>query len=533
MPGRYNNYDFVVDSSFKPFSMQEMLVPLQLYKEEYDKTEAAYETLADKSDQFRYLSETLPEGSRARQLYEGYANELNKQANDLAKHGLNMGNRRALTNLKRRYQGEIGRLVTADAAMQEERKLRRTMNAQDSSMLYAQDNLSIDDFMDGNTPNLYNISGTELYTRGAAAGKSASSRVYSAGDEGSTLGGYYRKWVERNGYSKESMDAFRANASAIPELQQAADAILAERGVNENLTGANLERARQSVINGIIDGSIYQEKVNPIRDAGVMSASERDTSARGWASHNLQKERFNMEKQEWAIKKQEWLDNRAMKYNFIKDDKGNPVLDEDGLPKIDPNNPINPAYVAAAKKGKNPDGTPKEGPGVTKADALLKLGYNELADNAGFDVIADGTRQHYDYIGGLSKHGGKWRHGAMGEDAPGTGWGLFSTSNVEDWAGDYSAESVDNNGIAKWVPFIKNPDAQQRMKVLSENEIASKFGKDPGLQKAFAERVNTYLNDHGIDPKSPQAQSLDIQIIEVPNEWGGGRNEYGYLIAIN
>ena len=218
MPYRRGNYDFVVDSSFQPFSMQELLTPMMMYKEAYEQSENTYNDLTDKADKFKYLSETLPEGSQARRIYEGYANELNKQATDLAQNGLNMGNRRALTNLKRRYQGEIGRLVSADEAMQEERKLRRTMNAKDSSMLYAMDNLAIDDFLDGNTPNLYNISGTELYTRGAAAGKAASSRVYHAGDEGSTLNGYYRKWVERNGYSKESMDAFRANAAAIPEL---------------------------------------------------------------------------------------------------------------------------------------------------------------------------------------------------------------------------------------------------------------------------------------------------------------------------
>lgn len=286
MPYRRNNYDFVIDSSFQPFSMQELLTPMLMYKENFEKMESAYEDLSSKADKFKYLSETLPEGSKGRQIYEGYANELNQQAEDLAKNGLSMSNRRALTNLKRRYQGEIGRLDLADQALQEERKLRRQMSAKDSSMLYALDNLSIDSFLDGNTPNLYNISGTELYTRGAAAGKAASSRIYSAGDEGSTLGGYYRKWVERNGYSADSINAFRANAAAIPELQQAADAILQERGVLENLSGSNLERARQSVLNGIIDGAVYQESVKPVRDEGVMSAAQRASNALGWANHN-------------------------------------------------------------------------------------------------------------------------------------------------------------------------------------------------------------------------------------------------------
>ena len=37
------------------------------------------------------------------------------------------------------------------------------------------DNLNIDDFLDNNTPNLYSVSGDDLYKRGAQAAASASS----------------------------------------------------------------------------------------------------------------------------------------------------------------------------------------------------------------------------------------------------------------------------------------------------------------------------------------------------------------------
>lgn len=278
------NYAFVVDNSFQPFSMQEMLVPFSAYKDAYEKSEEQYNDLSDKSDKFKYLSETLPEGSKARKLYEDYANDLAKQAEDLAHNGLSMSNRRALTSLRRRYQGEIGRLLQADEAMREEKKLRRSLSAQDSSMLYAIDNLDIDSFLDGESPNLYNISGNELYTRGAAAGKAASSRVFSAGDAGSTLNGYYRDYVQKMGYSRDTIQKFYQDMSAIPELQMAADAILEERGVNQNLTGHNFQRARQSVINGMIDGAIYQENHNPQRDLGVLTETEKqqmDLTRRG------------------------------------------------------------------------------------------------------------------------------------------------------------------------------------------------------------------------------------------------------------
>lgn len=274
------DYSFVVSPSFNPFNMQEMLVPFSAYKDAFEKSEEQYDTLTQGADKFKYLSETLPEGSRARQIYEGYANDLRTQAEDFAHNGLTMGNRRALTSLKRRYQGEMGRILQADEAMREEKKLRQSLGAQDTSLLYANDNLNIDDFLDGNTPNLYRISGNELYTRGAAAGKAASSRVFSAGDAGSTLNGYYRDYVQKLGYSPETIRKFYEDMSTIPELQMAADAILEERGVSQNLSGYNLRRARQSVINGMIDGAVYQENHSPQRDLGVMTLAEKTADAR-------------------------------------------------------------------------------------------------------------------------------------------------------------------------------------------------------------------------------------------------------------
>ena len=502
MPYRRNNYSFVVDSNFSPFSMQEMLAPLAMYKDAYEKSEEAYTDLTDKADKFKYLSETLPEGSQARRIYEGYANELSKQATDLAQNGLSMGNRRALTNLKRRYQGEIGRLINADEAMQEEKKLRRTMNAKDSSMLYAMDNLAIDDFLDGNTPNLYNISGTELYTRGAAAGKSASARVYQAGDEGSTLGGYYRKWVERNGYSKESMDAFRANAAAIPELQQAADDILKERGVTDNLTGNNLERARQSVLNGIIDGAVYAESVKPVRDAGVMSASERDASARGWAANT---------------RAQQQMELSALQSGY-KRENGKWVLDEEGLKKragvmgIAGYNPDEWEMGPNGKpRRKSSTKTTEDKQESTKQKELLKLDKGALAHNEGFDVLFGNDRHHYNYIGAISRHGDKWYHGAIGDDNPGhnwlRGWGFGSTSNVENAWGNFSAEGSDAGD----------------MRVLSPDEMLRLVSSDSDLLQAIQERAQAM----GVDPNT-----ADIQLIEVPNEKGGG-GQKGYLIAVH
>lgn len=314
---RQGVYDFVIDSSFTPFTMQEMLVPFTAYKEEYEKMDAAYTELSQKASDFEYLSKTLPEDSKARQIYEGYANDLRAQADDLTKNGLGMGNRRALLNMKRRYSGEIGRLVKADEALKQEQTLRRQMSAKDPSMLYAVDNLSIDSYLDNQTPNLYGVSGNELYTKGAAAGQSASKRVISAGDGGKTLGGYYRDYVQKMGYNADTIAKFRQDAAAIPELQQAADDILKANGVTDNLSGENLARARQQVINGMIDGAVYSEVHNPTRDLGVMTAAESAADARAREGLSIQRE--NMDRQAAAGGLTYNKDTKTFSYDIRKD----------------------------------------------------------------------------------------------------------------------------------------------------------------------------------------------------------------------
>lgn len=287
------NYTYVVDSSYQPFSLQEMLVPFNAYKEAFEKSEDAYDKLSE-ADDFKYLSKTLPEGSAARSLYEGYANDLHSQAEDLAQNGLTMGNRRALTSLKRRYRGEIGQLVKADEALKEEKKLRQSLNAQDPERLYATENLSIDDFLEGKNPNLYSISGKDLYARGAQAAKAYSSRVFNTGEGPKTLGGYYIDWIQRNGTSNESIAAFMKNMQSIPEMYNAFNSIMKATGAEKNLSGYSLERAREEVLNGMVDGFVYQETHNPQRNLGVLTEAEKSQADLTRRGQNIQLGQYGM-----------------------------------------------------------------------------------------------------------------------------------------------------------------------------------------------------------------------------------------------
>lgn len=282
---RQGNYGFVIDSHFKPFSLQEMLVPFAAYKEQYDAAEAGFQEISD-ADKFQYLSNAVSGAEESKKIYDKYANDLHKYASELSRDGLTSGNRRALTSLKRRYTGEIGRLEKADAALQDERKRRIEQAGKDSSMLYAEDNLNMDMFLDGKNPNLYGISGNELYNMGLIAGKSASSRRHNTEDRGSILGGYYRNYVTSKGYTPEEIkswseqerEAFNSGfvkeVSTLPELHNEIQSIL-ERSGAKQLKGDNYRRAYENAFSGLINGLVYEEDSKPIRDEGVLSADER------------------------------------------------------------------------------------------------------------------------------------------------------------------------------------------------------------------------------------------------------------------
>ena len=494
------DYTYVVDNSFQPFSMQEMLIPFTAYKDAFEKTEEAYNDLSDKSDKFKYLSETLPEGSKARDIYEGYANNLKAQAEDLAHNGLTMGNRRALTSLKRRYQGEIGRLVKADEAMAEEKKLRQAMGAQDSSRLYATDNLNIDDFLDGKSPNLYSISGKEAYSRGAAAGKAFSSRVVNVGEGNITLGGYYRDLVAKYGYSPEVLNNFMSNMDAIPELKASFENYMESSGANANLSGANKQRFAKEYLSGVLDGAVYQENHSPQRDLGVLTKAEQvaDTRAQQAQAITLWQNGATMDKNgnvygdpsniNYKTKKLA-LEAGEAEYNATYPKATEDIKDSDGNIIVKKGERmLNPLYTKGSKALKVNDDSSSGNNYTKREQALVNLSSNDLSDKRGFEITDkdSNTRLHYRYISSIE---------AEDPDNPDT----------EYEAGDFiSAKSK------------KKDDYTRR--VLNADECTK-------IPAKAQQAINNSLSDAGI------AENTEYQIIEAMDS--KGHKHYSVAVLTN
>ena len=283
MPYSRNNYSFVIDSSFRPYTQEEILRPLIDYKNAYDKAEAAYTEYGDKLDKYRDFAMQNPD-TEAAQIYNNYANDYNTAFNTFLERGL-PGSRRSLLQLKKRYQGEIGILDNADKALQEELKLRRELSAKDPSLLFAEKDLNLNSFLHNKRPNLYSISAEDLRKEGSTYAQAASSRIYSD-SRIQDVNKYFQDIIQTQGIRPEILNAWREQLVSIPAFDRAVDDILTARGVTKNLTGDDYETARQSVINGIMEGSVYKEarktEQNPdvLTRAQAISAAHQDQSLR-------------------------------------------------------------------------------------------------------------------------------------------------------------------------------------------------------------------------------------------------------------
>lgn len=249
---------YTIESSYKPFSFQELATPYMIYKDAYDKQEAKLEELYDKASVFSDLDD-LPEDSQARKIYDNYMNSLNEANKDFAANGLTMNNRGLYSDIRKRYQGEIGKLAQAKTKTDELNKLRLNQRAQDSSMIFSQDaDISIDDILSKNKPNTYGISGKYLYDLGSKAGATSSSRIWSNPEIKSTANKWFLLSSQANGYTPEMLARMRDDFMAIPEFRKQVENAMKANGVTDNLKGDKYTQAVLNYANGFIDSCTYK-----------------------------------------------------------------------------------------------------------------------------------------------------------------------------------------------------------------------------------------------------------------------------------
>lgn len=132
----------VNNTKYTPFTFDEMLKPVLIYKDAYEKTEQDYEELLKNTSEWE---NTVRGSSMAKEMYDSYYGELNAAMDSFSK-GMSAQNRKELLRLKRDYYKRIAPISKA-AEMVKERQALETKAGSDA--IFVQDRFTIDDALQG------------------------------------------------------------------------------------------------------------------------------------------------------------------------------------------------------------------------------------------------------------------------------------------------------------------------------------------------------------------------------------------------
>ncbi len=163
---------YAITAQFQPFSFQERIAPLKLYKEEYDKVNEGLALLGEEANAYsRYIDPNSESGK----ALAAYNEQLNQVANDLSANGLKAVSRNTLYNLRRNYNSTIKGINDAAKGLATMQEQYRALAMKDPTLMIGR-MPTVDDLLKNPNAVPYTISGASLYEQAATTGASTDFR---------------------------------------------------------------------------------------------------------------------------------------------------------------------------------------------------------------------------------------------------------------------------------------------------------------------------------------------------------------------
>ena len=206
------NYNLVVNSKFQPFSFERYIQPYQMYGEAYKEVENALGELATKASVWEEMDNEQNDNYTYK-MYKTYADDLEKQAGQLAREGLNAASRRDMLNMRARYSKEITPIEQAYTARAKEAEAQYAGRAQ--GMVYEKDaaTSSLDRYLKNPSIKYKQANSTEGYKRVLTTARALAESLTKY-ELGEPLDKYTSTWLQEHGYKKEDIK------SAIEDIKE-------------------------------------------------------------------------------------------------------------------------------------------------------------------------------------------------------------------------------------------------------------------------------------------------------------------------
>lgn len=358
------NFNLVVNTSnFKPFTYEEMVRPLLLYKQEEEARQQAYLDMQEKAATLEDLA-TSEKDAEAYGIYTAYKDRLRDVADSMARQGLTRGNNQVF-NLRKDY---ISNIKPLNDLLEKRNKLieEQRANNKDGTNIYSIDygDMSLSEMKRRPTHTYNTLNGNVVRAMSAETFAPLAKQILESPEYESILGKQYFQERIQRGYTLDQMINELQGTEAGSKLAQVKQNILSSLGMDKK--GFSPEK---------------QAQVEQFVNMGAMAAlGETEYGNLSDKSYLDPLQQVQKSASEYALAQSQAEDN----FKYTYDDNRNITG-------------FNPDYIAASsKKDRNHLGSQTD---------IYTSGTSEDFDHIGNEVSADAvptsTRARYDGIDGV------------------------------------------------------------------------------------------------------------------------------------
>lgn len=215
------NFSLVVNSKFQPFSFERYIQPYQIYGQAYREVEDALGELDTKASIWEEMANQQTD-PYAYKMYKNYANDLENQAGQLAREGLNATSRRSMLNMRARYSKEITPIEQAYTARQKQAEQQQQALLQDPTLLLSRRaaTTSLDDYIRNPQLAYESYSGKMLTAQAAQAASALAKEMRNNPRKWRSIlnNSYYETLMQKGFSSGAVLQAIQDNPNAAKEL---------------------------------------------------------------------------------------------------------------------------------------------------------------------------------------------------------------------------------------------------------------------------------------------------------------------------
>lgn len=201
------NYSLTVNSTFNPYSLQELLPIYQANAQAQYQAEEAFSQLQMKADQWEKLANNAQD-TDVYNTYKAYSNQLKAAADDILNNGINTTSRRNLMNMRAQYASNIIPIEEAYNKRQQQAQILWQARLQNPTLI-AQDpsELGLSYYMKNPTYTPQSYSGKLLAAQSAQAAQNLAKTLSSYG-KGEPIDSYTNTFIQRHGLTRDDIQKY-------------------------------------------------------------------------------------------------------------------------------------------------------------------------------------------------------------------------------------------------------------------------------------------------------------------------------------